>query len=393
MKIALIAAPYVAVPPSKYGGTERIIYYLIKGLKEAGHEPILVGPGDSDVDCEVVPTVPHAIGLPKTKKELKEFRKIEKKAFDATYAAIAETAKRVDVLHSNGIDHKNYEPLRPKVKGKMTKSNTVDFNGVDLLKFAKYPNVTTMHNRILLEHIPYLLRRKRLNFVCISNNQKAALDSMNTLGVAYNGLDPDEFPIRKRAQNYVCFVGRFDRDKSPHLAIELALSLGIKIKLAGKIDVDSDGYFDELIKPHLDNPLVEYLGELGFEEKVKVMSNAKCNLHPTNFREPFGLTVLEAAYCGTPSLAISRGSMPELIEDGKTGMLVEDFIEGYEALEKCFKLDREYIAKRSREQFNYNRMASDYLKLYELAIKKAKPPRRFFGLGSVGQKLKAAIAK
>lgn len=376
MKIALIAAPYVAVPPEKYGGTERIVYHLIEGLKAAGHEPVLIGPGDSKVNCKIIPTVEKAIGFPKTKKELKGFRKIEKAAFEKTYSVIGETAKYVDVLHSNGLDLRTYDSLLPKVKGiGSQKSNSVDFNGVDLLKFAKYPNVTTMHNRILLQYIPYLLRRKRLNFVCISQNQKLTFDGMNTLGVVYNGLDPSEFPIVKKPKKYICFVGRFDYDKSPHLAIELAISLGIKIKLAGKVDVDGDGYFDEFIKPHLDNKLVEYLGELDFDEKVTVMSNAICNLHPTNFREPFGLTVLEAAYCGTPTLAISRGSMPELIEHGKTGMLVEDFVEGYESLQKCFTMDREYIAKRSRDLFNYRKMTSGYIKLYEKAIHKNRPSR------------------
>lgn len=396
MKIALISAPYVAVPPTKYGGTERIIYFLIKGLKELGHEPVLIGPGDSTVDCEVVATVPHAIGFAKNKQDLKRFRAEEKKAYEATYSAIARVAPTVDVLHSNGIDTKYYDPkysIQRVGKRLVKRPDNGQCGGVDLLKFAKYANITTLHNNLSLEDIPYLLRRKRLNFACISHNQKKAFTGMNTIGVAYNGLDPEEFPIKKRAQNYVCFVGRFDRDKSPHLAIELALSLNIKIKLAGKIDIKGDGYFEEYIQPHLDNPLVEYLGELGQEEKAKVMGNAKCNLHPTGFREPFGLTVLEAAYCGTPSLAINRGSMPELIEDGKTGMLVEDYTEGYEALEKCFKMDRSYIAKRAREQFNYQRMASDYLKLYEVAIKQARPPRRWFRIGRVSQRLRSALAR
>src|SRR6185312_17322355 len=114
--------------------------------------------------------------------------------------------------------------------------------------------------------------------------------------------------------------------------IELALSLGIKIKLAGKIDIKSEGYFENEVEPYLKHPNVEYVGELGFDDKVKLISNAKCNLHPTNFREPFGLTVLESAYCGTPTLAVARGSMPELIEPGRTGMLVEDFAEGRHAI-------------------------------------------------------------
>ena len=167
------------------------------------------------------------------------------------------------------------------------------------------------------------------------------------MGTVYNGENPAKFPLIKRPKDYVCFLGRFDRDKDPHLAIELAISLGIKIKVAGKIDWQAEGYFTEEVEKYFDHPLVEYLGELDFKQKVELLKNAKANLHPTGFREPFGLTVLEAAYCGTPTLALARGSMPELIEEGRTGLLVEDFVQGYEQLEQCFTMDRQYIAERS----------------------------------------------
>ena len=146
----------------------------------------------------------------------------------------------------------------------------------------------------------------------------------------------------------------------------------MKIKLAGKIDHESEGYFEEEIKPYLKHRLVEFLGEIGFEEKVELLSNAKCNLHPTNFREPFGLTVLEAAYCGTPTLAISRGSMPELIEPERTGMLVEDFVEGRHAIQNCFNMDREYISSRARQLFNYQNMSRHYLEAYATVIQEVK---------------------
>jgi glycosyltransferase involved in cell wall biosynthesis len=184
----------------------------------------------------------------------------------------------------------------------------------------------------------------------------------------YNGEDPSQFPIVSEPEDYLCFLGRFDRDKSPHIAIQMALSLGMKIKLAGKIDVKSEGYFEEEIQPYLKDRLVDYLGELGFDEKVELLAHAKCNLHPTNFREPFGLTVIEAAYCGTPTLAIARGAMPELIEDGRTGLLVEDFIEGYNHIEKCFEMDRQYIASRARQLFNYKTMSEQYIETYRKVI-------------------------
>jgi glycosyltransferase involved in cell wall biosynthesis len=143
----------------------------------------------------------------------------------------------------------------------------------------------------------------------------------------------------------------------------------MKIKLGGKLDYSSGEYFEKELKPLLKHPLVEYLGEMDRAQTIKLLSRAKCNLHPTGFREPFGLTVLEAAYCGTPTLAIKKGSMPELIKEGKTGLLVEDFVEGIHNLEKCFSMDREYIAKRARKMFNYQNMAKGYIRAYKKIIR------------------------
>lgn len=188
---------------------------------------------------------------------------------------------------------------------------------------------------------------------------------MKYVGVVYNGEDPNDFPIITKPENYICFIGRMDRDKNPHLAIQLAINLGMKIKLAGKVDYYGIDYFKEEVEFYLKHPLVEYLGELDSSERTELISYAKCNLHPTGWREPFGLTVMEAAYCGTPTLAIARGSMPELIEEGRSGLLVEDFVEGYSHIEECFKMDRRYIAQRARLLFNYKTMTTNYIQAYE----------------------------
>lgn len=225
-----------------------------------------------------------------------------------------------------------------------------------------------MHGPIDFEQLSFYLERKNLYYVSVSLNQQGALPDLQYAGVVHNGEDPDLFPIVIKPDDYVCFLGRFDREKNPHLAIQLAINLGIKIKVAGKIDYQAEGYFDEEIKPLLDNPLVEYLGELAFQEKVQLLAHARCNLHPTGFREPFGLTVLEAAYCGTPTLATDRGSMPELIEDGRTGMLVEDFVEGYHRINECLEMDRQYIAQRARLLFNYRTMTRQYVHAYEQVV-------------------------
>ncbi len=338
MKVAIVCEPYIPVPPVKYGGTELIIYYLIKGLQEQGHEPVLLAAGDSNVDCELIPIIDKAIYFPTKKKDLPSFKKKVEKVHEKTAKELRKLQGRVDIIHSHHFDLKN---------------------------FQYFPNLTTLHGPIDLIDLQYYLERKNLFFVSISQAQQAGCPELQYMGTVYNGLDTSKFPVVTEPEDYVCFLGRFDREKNPHLAILLAINLGIKIKVAGKIDHQGDGYFEHEVAKYFDHPLVEYLGELAFDEKIELVSKAKCNLHPTGFREPFGLTVLEAAYCGTPTLAIAKGSMPELIEEGRTGVLVEDFVEGYHYMKSCFDMDRTYISDRARALFNYKTMTKQYIKAYQ----------------------------
>jgi len=353
MRIAIVAGPYVPVPPKGYGGAELVIHYLIKGLRAAGHEPVLLATGDSTEDCELIPIVPKALSFAKSSKDYATFAKQVADAQKVTEQKLRELLPRIDIIHSHGFDLKN---------------------------FADFPNLTTIHNEIVFHddndsrNLAYYLQRTNLNYVSVSQNLQASCPQLHYIDAIYNGEDPALFPLVRKPEDYVCFLGRFDRKKNPHLAIELALEYGIKIKVAGKVDHEGEEYFEHHIAKYLDHPLVEYLGEIGFDEKVELLSHAKCNLHPTNFREPFGLTVLEAAYCGTPTLAIARGSMPELIEFGRTGVWVEDFVEGYHHLEECFAMDRAYIASRAKQLFNYRAMAKQYIRAYRTVLSEMAMP-------------------
>ncbi len=338
MKIAIVSSPYLPVPPKKYGGTERIVEFLTHGLLELGHEPILLAPGDSEIDCEIIPICEKALYFPKNKEEKVIMQPIFDAAIEKTRQELGKLTERVDIIHSHGFD---------------------------LEEFQNFPNLTTLHNRIDLPEISYFLERKGLYYASISKNQQETFPDLQYVGAVYNGLDPEPFTFVEEPEDYLCFLGRFDRDKLPHLAMQMAITLGKKIKLAGKIDYVGNEYFERECKPLFDHPLVEYLGELGMEEKVELISKAKCNLHPTGFREPFGLSVLEAAYCGTPTMAIDRGSMPELIEHERTGILVEDFAEGYHLINKCYEMDRGYISQRAKRLFNYKIMAKQYVMAYE----------------------------
>lgn len=363
MKIAIVAGAFLPVPPQKYGGTERVIYYLIKGLQELGHEVTLFATGDSQVDCRLIPIHDTHLSFGKTTTEQKLVLEEETKINRYTHQLLNQMAGEFDVIHSHGFD---------------------------LIDFSAVPAVTTLHGKFTLDVMEYYEHRRHLNYISISNNQRDSFPDLTYVGTAYNGLDPEDFPVIAQPDDYVCFIGRFDREKNPHLAIKLAINSGVRIKFAGKIDFQGIDYFKEEVEPLLEHPLVEHLGELGMADKIKLISNARVNLHPTGFREPFGLTVLEAAYCGTPTMAIAQGSMPELIEDGRTGFLVEDFAEAYHYLEEAYKLDRHYIATRARTLFNYRNMAKQYVAAYQQAIENyraVKPARQPASLGPLGSEL------
>lgn len=345
MHIAIVAGPYLPVPPKQYGGSEQVIYYLIKGLQKLGHTPILLGAGDSTVGCEIIPVVDTSFSYPLTAAEIPAHLKRVQQAQEQTARSLRAILPKIDVIHSHNFD---------------------------LLPFNHFPNITTLHGRFEFGQLDYYKKHSELHYVSISDNQRNAYPNLQYVSTVYNGEDPALFPIVTEPKDYLCFLGRFDWDKSPHHAIQLALALNMKIKLAGKINFKGETYFRDKIEPYLANPLVEYLGELNFTQKIDLLSRARCNLHPTNFREPFGLTVLEAAYCGTPTLAIARGAMPELIQAGQTGMLVEDFVEGIHAIHNCFTMDRDYIAKQARARFNYKIMAQQYVAAYDTVIKAYK---------------------
>ena len=358
MRIAIVAPPYIPIPPDMYGGIERVIQYLIKGLIELGHEPILLASGDSKVDCELIPIIDKAKFFPKKAAKLPAFRREMENIHKNTEQLLRDLMPRVDIIHGH---------------------SDLPAQSFDTLKVADFPNLTTLHGVIQMDDMPfYAARKDSLFYVSISKNQQRLHPGLHYMGIIYNGENPKDFPMITRPDDYLCFLGRYDSLKNPHLAIELAVNLGMKIKVAGKLDHEGADYYKKKIQKFEGHPLVELMGELGFEKKVELLSKAKCNLHPISLREPFGLSVIEAAYCGTPTLAVSRGSMPELIEEGRTGLLVEDIAEGYHYINECFEMDRRYIAHRARLLFNYKTMAKQYVKAYEqvLQIFDLKTPQR-----------------
>jgi glycosyltransferase involved in cell wall biosynthesis len=352
LKILMMSAPYLPVPPLKYGGTERVIFNIVKGLSNFC-DIKLIATGDSNVPCDVLETVSKHLFFAKTIEE-REANDLAVEATDKVVINhILKYSEWADIYHSHFNRHTNLLRLLMEENAIPTK-----------------PILTTLHGAYSVDQQEFFEDNGHLYFNSISNNQRMAYPkNVNWAGTIYNSVDTSDFPLNMYPENYVCFLGRFDPEKYPHKAIELAGAWGVPIKLAGKIDHLGEAYFNEKIKPFIDGEKVIYLGELAVKDKSDLLRKALVNLHPTNFREPFGLTICEAACSGTPTLAIRKGALPELIEHGRTGYCVEDFEEGFHCFDKLKKMKRKYISVRAKMLFDIETMSDEYLSLYESLLK------------------------
>lgn len=331
--------PGLYIPPRPSDSVARVIENQIAGLMELGHKVILIAPASSQVKCELIPVcdVPITIEEDPDGKEANQITKLVKKK-------ILDLKGTADIIHAHSLDI----PL------KLFTSN--------FLEDCPLPHVTTMHSCVELENL------KEFDscsgpMISLSYNQRNACPNLNYVGNVYNGLDTKDFPFIKNPEGYLCFLGRITPEKQPHLALELSAHMGIPVKIAGPIR--NKDYFDSKCKPFLDGKRAQYLGELDMKEKINLLAHALCNLYATGFRDPCPLVPMEAGFCGTPTLAISRGALPELITHNKTGVLVEDFTEAVSKLNDCIKLDRQIVSKISKKRFNHIRMAADYISIYK----------------------------
>jgi len=348
MNIAIIGSPYLPIPPVKYGGTERYLYNLIKGLTELGHHVILFGTGDSQVDCEIIPIIDKSLPWvqdPVEDKILDDTIRAEAKR--KAYQLVRENLHRIDIIHSHGVN---------------------------IEEFKNHPHLITLHGSMQFANSPvssFHQYNRDLFYNTISHNQSLTTGHLKTIGTIYHGLDPADFPLVIQPEDYLSYLGRYSSEKNPDQAMHLAIELKEKLKVAAKLDFSGVEYYEKECKPLFEKyfELLTDIGEQGEVGKIKLVAHAKANLHPAaGFREPFGLTILEAAYCGTPTLAVRKGSLPELIEDGKTGILVEDFVEGMSRLHECYSMNRQYIAERARRVFNYKTMSQLYVIAYQNII-------------------------
>jgi glycosyltransferase involved in cell wall biosynthesis len=233
------------------------------------------------------------------------------------------------------------------------------------------PFVTTLHGRLdLPEYIPFFKIFKNFPFISISYSQRKPLPWLNWIANVYHGLPEDLYKFKPQHGTYLAFLGRISPEKRPDRAIEIAEKFGMKLMIAAKVDKADETYFKEVIKPMLKSPWVEFIGEIGEKEKNEFLGNAYALVFPIDWPEPFGLVMIEALACGTPVVAWRCGSVPEIIEHGKTGFIVETIEEAVNFLEEVKNLNREDCRKSFEERFTARRMAEEYLNVYQRVILK-----------------------
>lgn len=340
MKIAHVAPLYESVPPRLYGGTERIISYLTEALVELGHDVTLFASGDTKTSARLVPCRERALRL--DPRPLKS----EIAAHLSMLDEVRKRADDFDVIHFH-LSHFLHFPF-----------------------FRHMPNrtVTTPHGRLDYADLAQAYDRfPRFPMISISRSQRARFASANWLATIHHGLPVDIYEPDFDAGSdglYLAFLGRMSRDKRPDRAIEIARRTGLKLKLAAKIGDGDRAYFEEVIQPMIDGDRIEYVGEIGEDQKSRFLGNAAALLFPIDWPEPFGLAVIEAMACGTPVMAWSCGAMPEIIDHGTTGFVVETMEDAAAAMPALLQLDRRRIRAIFERRFSADRMARDYVAAY-----------------------------
>lgn len=343
MKIAQVAPLYESVPPQLYGGTERVVSYLTEELVKQRHHVTLFASADTVTSAELVPCAPCALRLDGVARDPIPH-------FMLMLDRVRERADDFDVLHFH-IDYLHFPLFRP-----------------DSARI-----LTTLHSRLdLPDHTQFYPRFPEMPLVSVSNAQRTPLRRVNFVATVHHGLPLDlHSPTFDTRRDYLAFLGRISPEKRPDRAIAIARAAGMPLRIAAKTDRVNDGcYFHEVVLPLLQEPGVEFIGEIDERAKTEFLGHAAALLFPIDWPEPFGLVMIEAMACGTPVLAFPCGSVPEIIEDWVTGRIVSSMDEAVRAVPEVLTLDRKAIRGRFEERFSSTRMTRDYLKLYRSMVRK-----------------------
>jgi glycosyltransferase involved in cell wall biosynthesis len=336
MKIAQIAPLVESVPPTLYGGTERVVSWLTEELVRQGHEVTLFASGDSRTAAHLEPIVPRGLRLDGIHDSL---------AYNLIMLdRVAARRDEFDVLHFH-IDLFHYPVFRGMA----------------------HRTLSTLHGRQDLPELPDLYRAfPHMPLVSISNHQRLPVPPVNWRGTVYHGLPDGLLKEGKGEGGYLAFLGRICADKGILPAIEIARRAGLTLKVAAKVDPADQKYFDEEVKPVLDlSPHVEFIGEIDDRSKQDFLGRARALLFPICWPEPFGLVMIESMACGTPVIAFNCGAVSEILEDGLTGFVVETVDQAAAAVGKLGRLFRPSIRSRFEERFTASAMAREYVAIYE----------------------------
>jgi glycosyltransferase involved in cell wall biosynthesis len=346
MRIAQIAPLYERVPPALYGGTERIVSYLTEELVRQGHDVTLFASGDSVTSAKLVRCCDFALRLNPCVRDPVPYHVI-------MLEQIRQRLHQFDILHFH-----------------------IDFLHAPLIRTIASRTVTTHHGRLdLPDFVPFYGVFPELPLISVSRDQREYLGHANWVGTVHHGLPRDLLPFQPApAGNYLAFLGRISPEKGPNRAIEIAARSGMRLKIAAKVDRVDQAYWEHIIEPMIHaHPNVEFIGEIGDADKGEFLGQASALLFPVDWPEPFGLVLIEAMACGTPVIAFRRGSVPEILEEGTTGLIVDTVEEAVTAVRRIPSLNRERVRAAFEQRFTAERMASAYVRIYaELTAKRAE---------------------
>jgi len=345
MRIAQVSPLYEAVPPKLYGGTERVVYSLTEELVAMGHDVTLFASGDSITSAKLAPMREQALRLDPSVKDpiALHYRMVE---------LIYRLKDEFDVLHF----HIDYFPL-------------------SLFTRQSVPFLTTLHGRLdIAEFVEVFGTFRDAPFVSISDSQRKPIPHLNWVRTVLHGMPATLLTPQPVKQEYAAFLGRISPEKGVDRAIRIAGRAGMKLKIAAKVDNADKEYYDSQIKPLIrDNPFVEFIGEINDQQKPAFLSGAHALIFPIDWPEPFGLVMIEAMACGTPVIAYRCGSVPEVIDDGVSGFIVDDEDAAVAATRRLHQLDRATVRATFDRRWTARRMAEDYVEVYE---ELAHPVRR-----------------
>jgi glycosyltransferase involved in cell wall biosynthesis len=345
MRIAQVAPLAEAVPPKLYGGTERVVSWLTEELVALGHQVTLFASGDSVTTAALEACAPQALRLSQSNRD-------PMLGYGAMLARVADMADEFDVVHFH-----------------------MDWVHIPLFSRLRVPFISTMHGRLdLPEHAEAFGCFGDAALVSISDAQRTPLPTANWVGTVHHGqpkglLQPYAWP-----EGYLAFLGRIAPEKGPEEAIRLARATGRPLKIAAKIGRADHDYFEMAVKPLIDGKDIEFVGEIEEWQKSAFLGNAAALLFPIRWPEPFGLVMIEAMACGTPVIAYRHGSVPEIVEDGVSGFIVDEEPQAAAAIGRIGTLDRRRVREAFERRFTARRMAEDYVQLYGMMARRGSRP-------------------